>query len=262
MKRVAFMVGLACVISLLVPIAAQTPPPANFISVISIQVRPGAFMEFEDYVKKVHAAGLKMGVKVRVDAYQVVQGGSPFRYDMVSAFATLAELAAAPNTGMIVNKVYGEVEGGKILRTGRATIESMESTVLRLLPDYSTKARGIMGAPFVQLTQTEIDPQVAGEYNQYLAKLKAAGDKSPAAPTALRHINTFGPSFQYLTAQPFNTWAEREQWPESQEALNAAYDQGEVMKLFDVSRRATKSRNISVVAFRRDLSRIPAGTTN
>ncbi len=79
MMQRKFVVGVACVLALFAPIVAQTPPPATYVSVATIKVKPAAVADFEDYLKKVQAAGLKIGLKVRSDTYQVVQGGSPFQ---------------------------------------------------------------------------------------------------------------------------------------------------------------------------------------
>lgn len=261
MKRLAIVAGLACVLGLFAPMAAQTPPPAEYVTVVSVKVKPAAVADFEDYLKKLNAAGLKIGLKVRADTYQVVQGGSPFEYNVVSGFQTLAELGAVPGVPAILTKALGDAEGGKIMRAGRTAIESVEFTTLRYLADISTKPRLPIGSPFFQLVQIEIDPQMGAEYADYLRKAKAAGDKFAAAPTTLRHINTFGPAFVYLFAQPFNTWAEREKWAAPQAPLTAAYGEAEAAKLQAVTIRATKGRNIRVVAHRPDLSRVPVSGT-
>ena len=242
-------------------VSAQTPPPAEYVTVASVKVKPAAAADFEDYLKKVNAAGLKIGLKIRADTYQVVQGGSPFEYNVVSGFQTLAELGAVPGVPAILTKALGDAEGGKIMRAGRTAIESVEFTTLRYLADISTKPRLPIASPFFQLVQVEIDPQLGAEYADYLRKTKAAGDKFAGAPTTLRHVNTFGPAFAYLSAQPFNTWAEREKWPAPQAAMTAAFGEAEAAKLGAVNTRAVRSRNIRIVAHRPDLSRIPVGGT-
>lgn len=256
------LVGLACVPALLTPVAAQAPPPAEYVSVAVVKVRPAAVADFEDYLKKLNAAALKIGLKVRADTYQVVQGGSPFEYNVVSGYPTLTELGATPAVPAILTKALGDAEGAKVMRAGRSTIESVEFTTLRYLADISTKPRLPAASAFFQLVQVEIDPQMATEYTDYLRKVKAAGDKSAGAPTTLRHINAFGPAFVYLSALPFSTWAEREEWPAPQEALRAAYGEAEAAKLAAVNTRATRSRRVSIVAHRPDLSRIPASATS
>lgn len=262
MKRLGLVVGVASVLALFAPMAAQTPPPAEYVTVASVKVKPAAVTEFEDYLKKLNAAGLKIGLKVRADTYQVVQGGSPFEYNVVSGYPTLTDLGGTPGVPAILTKALGEAEGGRVMRVGRAAIESVEFTTLRYVADISTKPRLPTASAFFQLVQIEIDPQMGAEYTDYLRKVKAAGDKSAGAPTTLRHTNAFGPAFVYLSAQPFNTWAEREKWPGPQEALSTAYGAAEAARLVAINTRATRSRNIRIVAHRPDLSRVPVSGTH
>ena len=261
MKRVGFVVGFAYVLGLFVPAAAQTPAPAQYVTVATIRVKPAAVADFEDYLKKLNAAALKIGLKVRADTYQVIQGGSPFQYNVVSGFATLAELGAVPPVPAILTKAHGDIEGGKIMRAGRTAIDSVEFNTLQYQADISTKPRLPVGSPFFQLVQVEIDPQMGPAYTEYLRKVKEAGDKFAGAPVTLRHTNAFGPAFVYLSAQPFNTWAEREKWAGPAAPLTSAFGEAESNKLQEVNRRATRSRTISIVAHRPDLSRIPQGGT-
>lgn len=256
MKIRAF-VGVACVLGLFVPVAAQAPSPAQYVTVVTIQVKPAAVPDFEDYLKKVQAAGLKIGLKARADTYQVIQGGSPFQYDIVSGFATLEDLGAVPPVAVQLTRAHGETEAGKIMRAGRATIESVEFTTLQYQADLSTKPRLPVASPFFQLVQVTIDPQMAPAYTDYLRKVKAAGDSFAEAPTTLRHTNAFGPSFVYLSAQPFNTWADRAKWAGPVQPLAAAFGEAESARLQDINRRATRSRTIWIVAHRPELSRVP-----
>lgn len=257
MKRLTFVVGLACVLALFAPLVAQTPPPANYVVVATIQVRPAAVADFEDYLKKLNAAGLKIGLKVRADTYQVVQGGSPFQYDIVQTFQTLEELGAVPAVPVVLTRAHGEAEAGRLMRTGRTAIESVEYSTLQYQAGLSTKPRLPVASPFFQLVQVEIDPQMGPQYTEYLRRVKAAGDKFAAAPTALRHTNLFGPAFIYLSALPFNTWAERAKWPGPNDPLAPAYGEAESAKLQETNRLATRARKVWIVQHRPDLSRIP-----
>lgn len=260
MKRLTVL-GLSCVVGLLTTLAAQAPTPAEYVTVATIKVRPAAVMEAEDYLKKINIAATKLGLKVRADVYQTVQGGSPYQYDVVSAFSSLAAIGEMPTVPAMLIKAHGEAEGNKILRAGRSTIESVEFTTLRYLPEMSIKPRPPVGSPFFQLTEVQINPEMATEYAAYLRKLKAARDKQASAPTALRHNNAFGPGFIYLIASPFDSWAEREKWGTPDEALRAMYDEAEVAQLTDIRERSVRAVRTWVVAHRRDLSRIPVGTT-
>ncbi len=259
MKRL-LVVGVACVLAPFASIVAQTPPLATYVSVATIKVRPAAVSDFEDYLKKLQAAGLKIGLKVRSDTYQLVQGGSPFQYDVVQGFQTLEELGAVPPVPMQLTKAYGEAEGLRLMRAGRTAIESVEFATLQYQADISVKPSLPAASAFFQLVQVEIDPQMGPQYNDYLRRVKAASDKFAGAPTSLRHTNLFGPAFVYLTAQPFNTWAERAKWAGPGAPMTAAFGDAESAKLQEVNRRATRSRKVWIVQHRPDLSRIPGAS--
>lgn len=263
MNRTVFAVGLASAVAVLSPLSAQqSAPVAEYVAVTNVTVRPGGFAEFEDYAKKVQAAATKIGLKQRVDAYQVAQGGSIYSYDFVSTHATLAELDSVPSVPSMLLKAYGEIEGNKLLRAGRAQVASTETFVVRMRSEFSTKPKGVAGVPFVQLVRAEIDPAMLTQYEDYLTKVKAAGDKHAGAPTAIRHSSVFGQSNVFISALPFATYAEREKWPSPLAILTAAYGEAEARQLQETARRAQKRLDIWVVAYRRDLSRLAGPTTN
>jgi hypothetical protein len=257
MKRLKFLVAVVSLLALFAPAVAQTPPPASFVTVATIKVRPAAVADFEDYLKRVQAAGLKIGLKARADTYQVVQGGSPFQYDVVQGFQTLDDVGAVPAVPAQLSKAYGDTESARLMRVGRAAIETVEFTTMQYRADLSTKPALPIAAPFFQIVRQEIDPQLVPEYTAYLRRVKEAGDKFAAAPTSLRHTNLFGPAFIYLTAQPFSTWAERAKWANPADPLVAAFGDAEAAKLADINRRAVRARSIWIVQHRADLSRIP-----
>jgi hypothetical protein len=114
----------------------------------------------------------------------------------------------------------------------------------------------------MMIIATEIDPAMEGSYLEYLSKLKAASDKSAASPTVYRMASHLGSSFTYITAMPFNTWAERAKWPGPLATLTEAHGAAGAEALMEASRRAVKRRNIWVSMYRADLSRFPSGTSN
>jgi hypothetical protein len=176
---------------------------------------------------------------------------------------SLAELDGIPSVPEIVIKANGEAEGGKILRAGRATIASVETTVSAYRAELSAKAEQGPDLPrFMMIVATEIDPAMTSPYVEYLTKLKTASDKSAAAPTAHRMASLLGSSFTYITALPFNSWADRAKWPGPLATLTEAHGPADAQALMEASRKAVKRQNIWVSMYRADLSRIPSGTSN
>lgn len=261
MKRIACVLVLVSATTLLAPVAAQNPTP-EYIAVTTATIHPGRYAEFEDYIKKLVAAAAKIGNKTRVDAYQFVQGASIYQYDFASGFPSLAALDNEPGTQALLTKAYGEAEGRKILTAGRAAIQNATTQVLRLRQEFSSKVRDATESPFFQLVRVEIDPAMAPAYEDYLVKVKAARDKNSSATMLARFTPLFGQAFVYFTAMPFATYAEREKWPTPAQVLAKEYGEGTTQGLLDTQRRATKRQDVWVVAWRRDLSRIPSGSSN
>ncbi len=242
--------------------AAQGQPgqPAEFLQVITTTVRPGAVSEYEDFVKKIVAGANKLGAPQRWSAYGVSVGGPGFTYTVALPYSKWGELDAWIPVAQILSKAYGEAEGGRILRAGRASIERSETAVYRLLPDLSTKPKVFdPPAAFVQLFVTDVEPAMVPAWEGYLARLKAAQEKSPQAPTAIRRVAVQGAANTYVTAVPFNSYAERDGWPSNLDVLREAYGEAEARALNETRLRCTRNARLVVINYRPDLSRPTAG---
>lgn len=264
MKRlaaVAAVLALVLFVSLLAPITAQAPVP-EYITVITAKAHPGRYADFEDYIKKLNAAAAKIGNKTRVDAYQFVQGASIYQYDFVTAVPTLALLDTEPGTQALLIKAYGEAEARKVLVAGRAAIQEAVSQVMRVRPELSSKAADATGSPYFQLVRVEIDPAMTTQYEDYLAKIKVARDKDSRSTMLVRFTPLFGQAFVYFTALPFTTFAERGKWLTPAQYLTNEFGESTARSLIDTQQRAVKRQDVWVVAWRRDLSRIPAAGTD
>jgi hypothetical protein len=101
---------------------------------------------------------------------------------------------------------------------------------------------------------------MAPAWQDYLAKLKVAPEKSPQAPTAVRRSAVLGMSNTYVTAVPFNKFAERDGWPTNLAVLREAYGETEARSLEETRLQSTKSARQLVLIYRPDLSRPAAGS--
>jgi hypothetical protein len=88
-----------------------------------------------------------------------------------------------------------------------------------------------------------------------VTKPKAAQEKSPQAPTFIRRVTVEGASNTYVTAAPFNSYAERDSWPTNQAVLRAAYGDEEARRLNETRLRCTRNARLAVMSYRADLSR-------
>jgi hypothetical protein len=244
------------------PAATQNQPaqPAEFVQVITVTVKSGATTEYEDFVKKITAGANKIGAPQRWFFSQVSLGGPGRTYTVVLPFNKWAEVDAWLPVPKILVKAYGEAEGTKMLRAGGAATERTETAVYRLLPDLSTRPK-VFDPPtaFMHLFVTEVEPAMVPAWESFLARLKAAQEKSSQAPTAVRRVAVLGASNTYVTAVPFNTYAERDSWPTNLAILRDAYGESEARSLDETRLRCTRNARQLVMAYRPDLSRPTAG---
>lgn len=237
-------------------LAAAQGQPAQFIQVVTVTVKSESVADYEDYVKKIQAAANKIGAPQRVFASQVILGGPGFTYSFVLPFNKWGEVDTWPTIPEMLSKAYGDAEAAKILKAGRAAIDRSRSEVFRLLGDLSTRPKVFDPPPaFTFLVRTEVKPEMASAYELYLAKLKAAQEQLPNAPTANRRVSLQGQASTYVTATPFNKHSERDAWPSPGEALRKAYGEAEASHILETSLRCVSNREFLVLAYRPDLSR-------
>jgi hypothetical protein len=263
MKRLsALALCLQLGVGLASPAATQTSPaqPTEFIQVITATVRAGAVTEYEDFIKKITAGANKIGAPQRWFVSHVSIGGPSLTYSIVLPFSKWSELDGWMTVPQMLLKAYGEAEGTKILKAGRAATERTETAVYRLLPDLSTRPK-VFDPParFVHLVVTEVEPAMVPAWESYLARLKAAQERSPQAPTAVRRVAVLGASNTYVTAVPFNKFADRDAWPANLAILSEAYGEAEARSLNDTRLRSTRNARQLVLTYRPDLSRPTAG---
>lgn len=239
---------------------SQSGQPAEFVQVITFTVRPSAVSEYEAYIKRIVAGANKTSAAPHWLAYQVGAGGPGFTYTVALSFSKWAEVDEWSSVAQILSKAYGEAEGAKVLQSGRNTIERSETAVYRLLPDLSTRPQ-VSDAPaaHLQLFVTDVEPAMVPTWEGYLARLKAAQEKTPQAPTSIRRVVALGASNRYVTAVPFNKYAERDGWPSALDVLREAYGEAEARALNETRLRCTREARIVVLAYRPDLSRPATG---
>jgi hypothetical protein len=103
--------------------AATGEGPAGFIQVTAVTVKPAGVLDFEEYAKKAVAATAKVGGRP-VQAYQPMYGNPNVYYFVVSLTAA-KELDSVPTVPQALMKTYGEAEGARLLRAGRAVIDGI-----------------------------------------------------------------------------------------------------------------------------------------
>lgn len=262
--RIATSCALALGVALVVVAVAfpQTGAP-SFVQVTTTVVKPSMVAEYEDYVKKIGAGATKIALTQRVSAYQVTQGTSPYTYLFAARLANWAAFDSLPSVPQILAKAYGEAEGAKILKAGRAAIESTQIEVYRYRPELSTHFKMFDPIPaFGYMIRTEVKPDMVAPYTEYVSKLKAAQEQVSGHPTANRVTSVQGAANVFLTVQYFDKFAERDTWPNPGEALQKSVGEAEARRLTESSNRAIAKREFWVSRYRPDLSRGGARATS
>lgn len=255
MKRLGAALAALC---LAVPTAAQQQP-AEFISVTTVTIQGSGVSEYEDFAKKVMAAAAKADPTARVLGYQATAGAPGYTYLFARSFAKWGDMDAWMSVSQMLMKAHGDVEGGRILKAGRSPIVQSRVEVFRLLKDRSTRPR-VFDPPRAHslVFRTEVRPEMVPAYEEYLDKLKAAQEKVEGTPTATRRVAVLGPANIYLTAVPFDKYAERDSWLRPADVLRQAYGEAEAQRLNEVRLKSMKDAEVFVVNYRPDLSRMPA----
>lgn len=240
---------------------AQTQAPSDlpqFLQVITVKVKPANLADYEDYVKKVVAAAVKIGAPQRIVLYQAVMGAPLGTYMASTPFSKWDEVDTWPSIPVMLNKAYGDLEGTKILKAGRAAIDSAETDVYSTLTDLSTNPRTYdPPTAFVSVTRTELNPDMAPTYNLMLGKIKKAEEGTPNAPTVIRRTMIEGPAYVTIASRYFNKFAERSvAVPSQADVLRKAYGDEEARQMNETTRRATARRETWVLAYRADLSKL------
>jgi hypothetical protein len=229
--------------------------PADYLEIIEIHVKPGATSGFEDYVKKIVEAAKKVGSEPHWATLQTTLGHNADRYQVIFYFNEWGAMDQWTQLSDLLSKAYGEQEAQKILAMGDQTIASVEDRVYTLLPDHSQKLDQFKGlAPHYFVVETTVKPDMATEFESYLARAKAAAEASEAAPMAIRRRSLIGPSASYVTALPLTKMGDFDAWPSPLETLTKMYGEREALHLREMRRRCIEEQDIYVLTQRPELS--------
>jgi hypothetical protein len=226
-----------------------------YVQVTTITVKPSGVSDFEDYIKKINAGATKIAAPGQTYFFAMGRGGRSFTYFAVNPFDKWSELDTRPSIPEILIKAYGEIEGGRLLKAGRANIEGVETSVSRVLPDLSSPPTSEKPAAHVRVVMIDVKRGTNASWEAYLAKLKAAQDKGPNAPHVIRHVSVLGTANQYSGVYFFDKYAEADGMPTPQETLRRVYGDAEAKLLEETAQQCINSLHSEVLDFRSDLSR-------
>lgn len=254
----ALALSLLCVLGLPAAAPAQSASglPPEYLYVITVNVKPGGMPAYESFQKKIVASAEKIGASQHWMTWMSIIGGPGRTVNVVLPFNQWSEVDGWSSVSEMIRKAYGEAEGRRIMVAGSAVMEHSETAVYRILPGLSVRPEAFnQKAGYVHLFVTEVEPGMVPAWESYIGKLKAAQEKSPGFPSAIRRVAVLGASNTYVTALPFSKFADRDAWPSSTDLMRDAYGQAQADSLDGVRLRATRNARQLVLEYRPDLSR-------
>ena len=259
MRRIRIVAIVAVSLFVCASVGVAQDGPAGFLYVVQADVKPGMAGQYEDFIKKVQEGAT--GAPETVLVYQRALGGSINTYLVAIPFNEWSEMDGWMGVPQILARAYGETEAVQLLEASGGALESLSVRITRRVPEFSSAAPPV-GPPtqFAQIVRTEIEPGLATQYDQFLRRLKAAEEK--AGISSNRSVAAQGELSTYSTVRFFNTYAERGGWVAPAVVLRDAFGEDDARALMQMQAEAVQVREVSVVRFRPDLSRLPGSTSN
>jgi hypothetical protein len=245
-------------------VLAQGAAPVRFQQLVEISVKPGQELVFENYIKKLVAAGDKVGAKQTWTTYIVTLGKPGATYRVAVGFNSWADRDAWTTIPMILVKAYGQQEAERLMKEGGSATDRSVTEVWENLPDLGTNATAAAaGAPpaFVRVQVTRVQTAMSTAYEGMLAKFKPAYQAAASKPVIGRSVLRMGPfsGSTYRRTQQFNKWSELDA-PAGVELLQKHFG-AQFPPMIDELRRMIVTQQEFVSTRRADLSRTAAVTS-
>jgi hypothetical protein len=244
-------------------VGAQTAPPQKY-NVITVEVKPGANAQFEEFVHKLRDAVEKNKGPERWLASQSMSGNPV--YTFTRPFASWAgEFGQAASDPLV--KAYGDQEAARLVGLLAASTANESTAIYVARPDLSrprpAPAAGSPAATPVAVEFLDLNVKLGKEqqFEGYVKKLIEATNK--AAPNAYWEMRQrqFGPgnAAAYRVVLTFPTWADLDKPPEKplQQRLTEQFGAAEGERLQALATDALQGENSRLNRVRPDLGRPP-----
>jgi len=243
-------------------IRAQTAAPQKY-DVITVEVKPGANAQFEEFVRKLRDAVEKNKGSERWLASQSMSGNPV--YTFTRPFGTWAgEFGQAASDPLI--KAYGEQEAARLAGLLAASVANESTAFYVARPDLSRPrppaAAGAAAATPVAVEYLDLNVKLGKEqqFEGYVKKLIEATNKT--APSAFWEMRQrqFGPgnAAGYRVVLTFATWADLDTPAKPlQQRLTEQFGAAEGERLQGLATDALQGMNSRLNRVRIDLERPP-----
>ena len=223
--------------------------------VLDIHAEPGKIGQFESYVRQVQEAATKVSEPGAVTVFQTLLGGPINRYFVVRTFNSWDEMDGWKPVPQLMAEAYGQDEAIKMLATGGESIMSIENTVQSTQQNFSSASPGPIGR-LIHAVRTVINPAKRDQYLMFLAKLSEA--EKAAGVEVIRRQVIHGPEFAtFIALRGYASHAARGQAPTPGQVLEELVGEDQAEIIMDGQFEAVVEREMLLLQFRPDLSRIP-----
>ncbi len=231
--------------------------PSRFLNLYEFHVRPGHTTNWENFVKKVVESADKVNATQRWMTFQAVMGAESGTYYVTIPFEKWGDLDAWTQVPQMLSAAYGEEEAQKILQ-GSGEAASFRLETYALLEDFTTNFDpNRYASNLYRVIRTQVKPEMNSTYRSLLARASSVEKADSDSPSTIRRATVLGEHFRYLASIPFNSFADLDTMQTFAETVEASMSELETQELYNSLRQCVDSREMFVLALRRDLSRLP-----
>jgi hypothetical protein len=125
---------------------AASVPKSRYFNILTLRMRPGHDVEFNQAVGMYLAALAKANVDTPFASYQVVSGAPGGTFLVFSAVKSLAEMDAAPANQRAINAALGAEDGPKLLKLVGDSFLTTDSAIFAFSPKMSYVSKDFASA--------------------------------------------------------------------------------------------------------------------
>jgi hypothetical protein len=235
---------------------AQSQQTPQLLSILTIDVKPGANAQFEEFIAKYREAAERTGSALRWLAASSETGSS--RYSFARPFGSFSALA---DEGPDLMKVYGPDEARRLMGVFQAAVSGMATAIYTARPDLSRPGPQSQTAPVAVLfIDVTVRPNREADFEDLAKKVVEASDAT--APEA--HWNMFAPLFgggsTYRVVVDVPSWNFLDKPPKPiEQRLREHFGEGEAQRLNELMTAVVDHVDQSLNRVRPELARPPAG---
>jgi len=223
-------------------------------SILSVQVRPDRFAQYQELVRNLAASAIEQRDAFRWTAHQTAVGELGTLY-FVSEEPDFAGLAARGSSQELIHRVLGEDEGANALASMLECTISQQMTISLDRPELSYPPEQTDRIfPSAVVTQIRARPGGQEALEELLRKIAEAIPKIGDPSRIIAYQVMVGMLAEYWTVRPLEDLSELDEQLPPAELLNQAFGAAEGGLIFRTGLEAIEEVKRQIVVYRQDLS--------